>query len=136
MLIGKKLKQRLQEYQDSAISGDSSNEQASLKDIHLPLTEHALDYMEMMLEELAVKKSTEGEELFYNLLWDQEYTIFDYISPRTFVLFYDYDRQVNAELAINREMSAMYRKIREIMRASSDVTSASESLQKSLWKIL
>ena len=110
-----KLKQRLQEYQDSSISGDSSNEQANLKDIHLPFTEHALDYMEMMLEELAVKKSTEGEELFYNLLWDQEYTIFDYISPRTFVLFYDYDRQVNAELAINREMAAMYRKSRENM---------------------
>ena len=83
--------------------------------IHLPFTEHALQYKEMMLEELAVKKETEGEELFYSLLWDNKYTILDYVNPNAFVLFYDYDRLLNAELAINREYTGMYRKTKETL---------------------
>ena len=39
--------------------------------IHLPFTEHALEYKQMMLDELAVKKETEGEEFYYSLLWDK-----------------------------------------------------------------
>jgi len=82
---------------------------------HLPFTEHALEYKEMMLDELAVKKETEGEEFYYSLLWDKQYSILDYIQQNAFVLFYDYDRIINAELAINREYSGMYRKTKETM---------------------
>ena len=102
------LRAKLKEYQETAISPDSNSEH-----IHLPFTEHALQYQEMMLDELTVKKETEGEEFYYSLLWDKQYSILDYISPDSFVLFYDYDRLLNAELAINREYSGMYRKTKE-----------------------
>ena len=110
-----KLRQKLTEYQDTALAPDlaSDNQLEPGSKIHLPFTEHAKDYLEMMLDELSVKKETEGEELYYSLLWDKEYTILDYLTPDTFVLFYDYDRLLNAELAINREQTAMYRKTRE-----------------------
>ena len=110
-----KLRQKLTEYQDTALAPDlaSDYQLKSGSKIHLPFTEHAKDYLEMMLDELSVKKETEGEELYYSLLWDKEYTILDYLTPDTFVLFYDYDRLLNAELAINREQTAMYRKTRE-----------------------
>ncbi len=113
----KKLRQKLTEYQDTALAPDltSDNQLEPGSKIHLPFTEHAKDYLEMMLDELSVKKETEGEELYYSLLWDKEYTILDYLTPDTFVLFYDYDRLLNAELAINREQTAMYRKTRETM---------------------
>ncbi len=103
-----KLRAKLKEYQETAISPDSNSQH-----IHLPFTEHALQYQEMMLDELAVKKETEGEEFYYSLLWDRPYSILDYIADNTFVLFYDYDRILNAELAINREFSGMYRKTKE-----------------------
>ena len=103
-----KLRTKLKEYQDTAVSPDTTSEH-----IHLPFTEHALQYQEMMLDELAIKKETEGEEFYYSLLWDTQYSILDYISPQSFVLFYDYDRLLNAELAINREYSGMYRKTKE-----------------------
>ena len=99
-----KLKIKLEEYQKSALSSGN---------VHLPFTEHALQYQEMMLEELAVKKETEGEEFYYSLLWDTRFSILDYISSNSFVLFYDYDRLLNAELAINREYTGMYRKMKE-----------------------
>lgn len=103
-----KLRAKLKEYQETAISPDSNSQH-----IHLPFTEHALQYQEMMLDELAVKKETEGEEFYYSLLWDRPYSILDYIADNAFVLFYDYDRILNAELAINREFSGMYRKTKE-----------------------
>ncbi len=101
-----KLRSKLEEYQKNALSSGH---------IHLPFTEHALQYQEMMIDELAVKKETEGEEFYYSLLWENQYSILDYISPNTFVLFYDYDRLLNAELAINREYSGMYRKTKETL---------------------
>ena len=108
-----KLRNELEEYQKSSISGNDSPDDEVHAHIHLPFTEHALEYQEMMLDELAIKHETEGEEFYYRLLWDKQYSILDYISSDTFVLFYDYDRLVNAELAINREYSGMYRKTRE-----------------------
>ena len=110
-----KLRKQLEEYQSSAISSGAQEDDEVHKHIHLPFTEHALQYQEMMLDELAVKKETEGEEFYYSLLWDKQYSILDYLAPDTFVLFYDYDRIVNAELAINREYSGMYRKTKETL---------------------
>ena len=110
-----KLRLKLSEYQKSAISSGAQEDDEVHGHIHLPFTEHALQYQEMMLDELAVKKETEGEEFYYSLLWDNQYSILDYLSPDTFVLFYDYDRLLNAELAINREYSGMYRKTKETL---------------------
>ena len=67
-----KLRTKLKEYQDTAVSPDTTSEH-----IHLPFTEHALQYQEMMLDELAIKKETEGEEFYYCLLWDTQYSILD-----------------------------------------------------------
>ena len=101
-----KLRQKLDDYHKNALQNEH---------VHLPFTQHALEYKEMLLEELAAKKSAEGEEFYYSLLWDQTYSILDYISPNSFVLFYDYDRLLNAELAINREYTGMYRKTKETL---------------------
>ncbi|MBO4640624.1 MAG: transcription-repair coupling factor [Treponema sp.] len=108
-----RLQYKLEEYQKSAVSSNTENSGIINEHIHLPFTEHALQYQEMMLDELKVKKETEGEEFYYSLLWDKQYSILDYIDSQTFVLFYDYDRIINAELAINREYTAMYRKTKE-----------------------
>lgn len=112
-----KLRRSLEEYQKTAINSEESAAAtgASAGHIHLPFTEQALQYQEMMLDELAVKKESEGEEFYYSLLWDKAYSILDYLSPDTFVLFYDYDRLINAELAINREYDGMYRKTKETL---------------------
>ena len=110
-----KLRLKLLEYQNSAVSSGTQEDDEIHGHIHLPFTEHALQYQEMMLDELAVKKETEGEEFYYSLLWDKQYSILDYLAPDTFVLFYDYDRLLNAELAINREYSGMYRKTKETL---------------------
>lgn len=112
-----KLRRSLEEYQKTAINSEESAAAtgASSGHIHLPFTEQALQYQEMMLDELAVKKESEGEEFYYSLLWDKPYSILDYLSPDTFVLFYDYDRLINAELAINREYDGMYRKTKETL---------------------
>ena len=110
-----KLRLKLSEYQNSAISSGTQEDDEIHGHIHLPFTEHALQYQEMMLDELSVKKETEGEEFYYSLLWDKQFSILDYLASDTFVLFYDYDRLLNAELAINREYSGMYRKTKETL---------------------
>ena len=110
-----KLRLKLLEYQNSAVSSGTQEDDEIHGHIHLPFTEHALQYQEMMLDELSVKKETEGEEFYYSLLWDKQFSILDYLAPDTLVLFYDYDRLLNAELAINREYSGMYRKTKETL---------------------
>ena len=107
------VRQKLEAYQSSSIQNASSTNESFGEHIHLPFTEQALEYMENMLFELEEKNQTEGEEFFYQLIWDKTYSITDYISPSTFVFFYDYDRLLNGELTINREYSGMYRKNRE-----------------------
>ena len=107
------VRQKLEAYQSSSIQNASSPNESFGEHIHLPFTEQALEYMENMLFELEEKNQTEGEEFFYQLIWDKTYSITDYISPSTFVFFYDYDRLLNGELTINREYSGMYRKNRE-----------------------
>ena len=114
------LDNKLQEYQATALNNDSNqatSQQDFTKqidgDIHLPFTEHALEYSRMMIEELGEKGESEGEELFYHLLWDKQYTILDYLTQNTLTLMYDYDRLLHAEEAVKREFTAMYRKTRE-----------------------
>ena len=121
-----KLDEKLQKYQETAIQIEakqgfskhnntvqSNSTINTSKNIHLPFTEQALENSLMMLEELRAYNQTEGEEYFYNLLWDRQYTLLDYISPDSLTLMFDYDRQINALEAINREYTGMYRKNRE-----------------------
>ena len=109
---------KLQEYQVSSIKNEDivdeihdAPENVKTK-IHLPFTEKALEEKERMILELESYGETEGEEFFYSLLWDRPYSIIDYIDPKAFVLFADYDRMENAILGMNREYNSMYRKVR------------------------
>jgi len=113
-----KVKVKLDEYQASSVNNQDivdelhdAPETVKAK-VHLPFTEKALEEKDRMLLELESYGETEGEEFFYSLLWDKTYSIKDYIDPKAFVLFADYDRMENAILGMNREYNSMYRKVR------------------------
>ena len=107
------LASKLDQYQNTAIKSDDSGEIDEIHSVHLPFTEEALKAKDKMLSELKNFHESEGEELFYQLLWDKSYTILDYFDSSSFIFFYDFDRMSNAQLLINREFTASYRKSRE-----------------------
>lgn len=115
------LRSRLDEYNSSAVRTGASDSGADINNftdsaewsVHLPFTEQALEAKERILSSIEISGEAEGEELFYQLLWDRRYSVIDYIDlPATDVIFYDYDRMCNAELSINREFNGMFRKAR------------------------
>lgn len=117
-----KVENRLDEYQTTAISENHTADAAAAQaagqnpadiSVHLPLTEEALKFKDNLLTELSVSGEGEGEEFFYQLLWDKDYSILDYIDKTSFVLFYNYDKLENAELIIKREFNKFYRISRE-----------------------
>lgn len=112
-----KVRERMSEYQETAIKEDGAgtSENAATGDfsVHLPFTETAQKYLENLLTGLSVSKEAEGEEFLYQLISDQPHSILDYIDENTFVLFYNYDKQENARLTINREYNKLYRTSRE-----------------------
>ena len=121
----KNVEQKCKNYQNSAVSDknsanlsefDSVNGDFSSSDkipIHLPFTENAQKYLENLLRDLATTGEAEGEEFLYQFAGDRTYTLLDYIDDNTFVLFYNYDKQENARLTINREYNKLYRISRE-----------------------
>lgn len=112
-----KVRERMSEYQETAIkedgAGTSENGITGDFSVHLPFTENAQKYLENLLTGLSVSKEAEGEEFLYQLVSDQPHSILDYIDENTFVLFYNYDKQENARLTINREYNKLYRTSRE-----------------------
>ncbi len=120
-----KARARMNEYQETAIKEDGAGTSefagtggegaGNLTDfaVHLPLTETAQKYLENLLTGLSVSGEAEGEEFLYQLIYDKTYTLLDYIDENTFVLFYNYDKQENARLTINREYNKLYRTSRE-----------------------
>ncbi len=112
-----KVRERMSEYQETAIkedgAGSSENVITGDFSVHLPFTETAQKYLENLLTGLSVSKEAEGEEFLYQLVSDQPHSILDYIDENTFVLFYNYDKQENARLTINREYNKLYRTSRE-----------------------
>ena len=112
-----KVRERMSEYQETAIKEDgavtSENVITGDFSVHLPFTETAQKYLENLLTGLSVSKEAEGEEFLYQLVSDQPHSILDYIDENTFVLFYNYDKQENARLTINREYNKLYRTSRE-----------------------
>ena len=122
----KNAEQNCKNYQNSAVSEensanlsnfDSVNGDFSQSDnktpVHLPFTESAQKYLENLFRELATSGEAEGEEFLYQLVNDKTHTLLDYIDDNTFVLFYNYDKQENARLTINREYNKLYRTSRE-----------------------
>ena len=113
-----KVRSKMAEYQATAIKEDGagSSEIAAAGEnfsVHLPLTENAQKYLDNLLTGLSVSGEAEGEEFLYQLASDQPHSILDYIDENTFVLFYNYDKQENACLTINREFNKLYRTSRE-----------------------
>ncbi len=122
-----KARVRMEEYQESAIKEDGADSSQILEmagtglgtgsessfAVHLPLTEKARQYLENLLTGLSVSGEAEGEEFLYQLVNDRNYSLLDYIDQNTFVLFYNYDKQENARLTINREYNKLYRTSRE-----------------------
>ena len=114
-----KAHEKLIEYQQSAIKIDEEpkvNDETDItlkKNVHLPFTDAALERMENMLTELSISHEAEGEEFFYQLLWDRQYSVADFIDENCFVFIYNYDKQINAELTIGREYDKLYRTSRE-----------------------
>ena len=115
-----KARTKMAEYQETAIKEDGAGTSdfagpGGTGDfaVHLPLTETAQKYLENLLTGLSVSGEAEGEEFLYQLIYDRTYTLLDYIDENTFVLFYNYDKQENAKLTINREYNKLYRTSRE-----------------------
>ena len=79
---------------------------------HLSFTEEAKKYRKNLFDLLNSKGSFEGEELFYPVLWEKQYSVFDYFSESTPVFFVDYNRIENSIDNIAKEYTGMYRKAR------------------------
>ena len=108
------VKLKLDDYQNSALNNDDDKFSEGNFSVHLPFTDEALKFKDNLLTELSTASEGEGEEFFYQLIWDKKYTFLDYLDSTAFVLFYDYDRMENAKLTINREYNGLYRKEKEI----------------------
>lgn len=78
----------------------------------LPFTEDAKTARKKIFENLDTKKTFEGEELFYPVLWDKMYSVIDFFDSALPVFFMDFDRLENSIESIKREYSGMYRKNR------------------------
>lgn len=92
------------------------NEDSPSNEIFLSLEEDAQKARKKIISELKEKGESEGEELFYPVLWRKEdgskYTVLDYISKNTTVFYYDFDRLENMQENFDREYAGMYRTAR------------------------
>ena len=81
--------------------------------IHLGLTDEAKKEKERILTELSVNKEAEGEELFYSVLWNRNYSVLDYIDESTTVFIMDYEKLCNAQKLLSNEYTISYRAARQ-----------------------
>lgn len=98
-------------YDDGASSADAVMQD----EVHLSFTDEALRQKERILTELSVSGESEGEELFYDLLWDERNSLLDYFSDDTPVFLMDFDRLVNGQKLIENEYSVSYRQARQAL---------------------
>ena len=108
------LREKLDAYEKTALSAQNVTDDAQVEQqhVHLPFTENAKAHVERIIAELAASGASEGEELLYPVLWNGAYTLRDYIGKNASVLFFDFDRLINAEGNMMREYEGMYRKAR------------------------
>ncbi|MGP1438032.1 MAG: transcription-repair coupling factor [Treponema sp.] len=69
------------------------------------------DYSKVLIEELKEKRTFAGEEIFFPLSFEKEYTILSYLKEtETFTVFYiDYERQESASPIFQREYLSLYK---------------------------
>ncbi len=77
------------------------------------LTDKAVKAKEKLLSDLENYGVSEGEELFYSVLFDRLYTILDYIDECTPVFYLDYDRLSNSHENVVNEYIGMFRRTRQ-----------------------
>ncbi len=80
---------------------------------HLAFTDMAKEDMQNLVTQLSVHACAEGEELYYGIVWDKTYTLFDYLPKDTAVFCLDWDRMCNAQRLIQNEYDFSYRKARQ-----------------------
>ena len=71
-----------------------------------------LEKFELLLTSLDNSNEAEGEELLYPAVFDRMYSVLDYIDENTQVIYYDYDRLVNAKETLHREYMGLFKKAR------------------------
>lgn len=81
--------------------------------VHLAFTPKAKEEKERILTELAVNRESEGEELFYPVLWDRLYSFIDYIDDDDTIFCYDWERLSNTQDVYRNEFEVSYRTARQ-----------------------
>ena len=72
-----------------------------------------------------VQKESEGEELLYPLLWQEENqntfknSVLSYLGEDISVFYCDYDRQKNAQESFDREYLGLYRKAKNLIETEN-----------------
>ncbi|MFA6938349.1 MAG: DEAD/DEAH box helicase, partial [Treponema sp.] len=100
---------------ENDVTNDRSLDSKNNSNIHLALTDDARNEKERILTELEVNHESEGEELFYGILWDKQYSVLDYIAQNTYIFCYDYDRLCNAQRLLENEYNGSYRIARQTL---------------------
>ena len=104
----------IQELEDKLKKVFSENE--SLSETYQMVKENDSLSLPEKFEELLLSLDNsgeaEGEELLYPALFDRMYSVLDYIPENTHVIYYDYDRLINAKESLNREYMGLYKKAR------------------------
>ena len=70
------------------------------------------EQFENFTTELLINHESEGEEIFYSLVFDKKYSVLDYLKENSVLFYADYDRLQNAQESFEREYLAMYRSAR------------------------
>lgn len=82
-------------------------------EVHLSFTAKAKEEKDRILTELMVNHESEGEELFYGILWDRLYSFVDYIDENDVIFCYDWERLSNTQDVYRNEFEVSYRTARQ-----------------------
>ncbi len=104
-----KLENIFEEYDKNSINSNINENNENPK---IPFSEKAIEFRINLIEKLKNSGAGEGEELFYPMLWDKQFSIFDYINNDSQIFYLDFDRQANSIESLHRELSGLYRKAR------------------------
>jgi transcription-repair coupling factor (superfamily II helicase) len=102
----------------SGIPGENKNERSEAQrtertNVHLALTENAKKEKDRIISELMEFGETEGEELFYPLIFGEKNCVLDYLPDDAEIFFYDWDKLLNARKMLLNEYSVSYRQKRQ-----------------------
>ena len=90
-----------------------SFQDAGQSNVQLAFTPKALEEKDRIITELMVNGESEGEELFYGILWEKPYSVLDYIDDGTTVFCFGYERLLNGQGVFEKDYTAAYRIARQ-----------------------